>query len=384
MNVKHLRTLTAAVVLLAMNDSQALEVHEWGTFTSLVNEKGVVMKGMHHEEEGLPGFVYGLRAGGTESLHSVAKLKSSSNHCGVRNTKCAFLTAEDQDVLPYNQFNTPVTQKMETPVIYFYGNEGEKAHVEVKFPDGMISQWFPAASSNNLHLEEFKNGYMSWDVSLGKVTDTENFPKTRAESIWNPARATKANAIRVENGEEERFIFYRGLGDFTVPLKISLKDVSEKVTEVSVTNSSNVSVPALFYLRSEKTTGVLSYLALPALAPGEEKTFLTSSTSAADVKSEIKDSLVKAGLFEDEALSMLNTWDKSYFHTTGERLLYILPTSWTEKILPLSVTPAPSKLVRVLIGRIELFSQRAQKAYVKPKNDHLGEAKLNAVKLSTR
>lgn len=235
------------VGLLLSQGAFALTVHEWGTFTSLVNEKGELMSGMQHEEVGLPGFVYGLRAEG-QGLQNQLR---GNGHCPPR-SKCAFPSpaSELNDIIPFSEFDTRVTQKMETPVIYFYGNKAEKVHVEVSFPEGMISQWFPAASDFNQHLEQFKNGFMSWDVTLKEVEDISQYPATRPESIWNPARGTKANTIQTSaNGtEEERFIFYRGLGDFNVPLKVTLSHPAQGKLKVTVENQSAETVPSLFYI----------------------------------------------------------------------------------------------------------------------------------------
>jgi hypothetical protein len=361
----------AGLILGSLNVS-AMEVHEWGTFTSLVDEKGVEQSGMYHEEVGLPGFVYGLRAQGA------AGQLGGQEKCAPpgRPSKCAFST--DKEFVPFNEFNTAVTQKMETPVIYFYGDKGEVAHVEVDFPEGMISQWFPKASSVNLHLQEFKKGFMGWDVTLKGVEDTQNIPVTLANSIWNPARATKSNVITM-GAEDEKFIFYRGLGEFTVPLKITLG-----LESVTLNNTSSEDVSALVYLLSGKVEGVKKFLIIPSLKAGEVRTISTSSAvSTGDLKAEMAKSLVSAGLFQDEALAMLATWNESYFHTEGERLLYILPREWTERILPMRVTPAPAKLERVLVGRVELFSKAAQKSFLtRPLKvqDHLHEAKMNAAR----
>jgi hypothetical protein len=216
------------------------------------------------------------------------------------------------------------------------------------------------------------------------------YPQTSATSIWNPARETKANTIQttVNGTEEERFIFYRGLANFDVPLKVNLKNLSENEMSVTVTNQSVEEIPSLFYLKTNQS-GVVSFLTIPALKANESRTFLTSS--AQSIKSAnvpIQKALVSAGLFEDEAISMLKTWKKSYFRTEGERLLYILPQAWTERILPMKLVPQPERLVRVLIGRVELFSQNEQQRILTrlARNDQslledrLMEPKLNAVK----
>ncbi len=365
-------TWALAGLILGSLNVHSMEVHEWGTFTSLVDEKGVEMSGMYHEEVGLPGFVYGLRAEGASG--QLGQKSCTGTH--GRMSKCAF--SPDKDFVPFNEFNTKVTQKMETPVIYFYGEKGETAHVDVDFPAGMISQWFPKASNLNLHLQEFKKGFMGWDVTLKGVDEVQNIPATLASSIWNPARATKSNVINV-GAEDEKFIFYRGLGEFSVPLKITLGDGT-----VTLNNTSNEDVPALVYLMSGKSEGVKKFLTIFSLKAGEVRTVKTSSAEASgDLKAELTKALVEAGLFQDEAQAMLATWDESYFHTEGERLLYILPREWTEKILPMRVTPTPTKLERVLIGRVELFSKTAQKSFISnalKTHDHLHEAKMNAVR----
>lgn len=365
-------------LLLTITNTYALEIHEWGTFTSLVNERGELMSGMHHEEVGLPGFVYGLRSEG------VSGALNQKLNCDHPHSKCAFPSPTDplRDIIPFNEFNTKVTQKMETPVIYFYGNVDQKVHVEVGFPGGMISQWYPAASSFNNHLDEFKNGFMNWDITLKSASDTKAYPKTLKSSIWNPARETAANTIQVNGEEEERFIFYRGLGDFEVPLKIKLRN-----SEITITNTSDQIVPALFYLQTSKALGVKKFLALPSLGAHESKTFATSDARLVKgANSPIQKALEAQGLFEDEARSMLRTWDSSYFHTEGERLLYLLPQAWTETILPMKLNPVPEKLVRVLVGRIELFSKEAQAALkqdlknkINLSEDRLLEAKINAL-----
>ena len=51
---------------------------------------------------------------------------------------------------------------------------------------------------------------------------------------------------------------------------------------------------------------------------------------------------------------MVETWRDSWFEQ-GSRLIYILSTSAVDGILPLQVIPAPSRTVRVFVGRIELI-----------------------------
>jgi hypothetical protein len=77
-------------------------------------------------------------------------------------------------------------------------------------------------------------------------------------------------------------------------------------------------------------------------------------------KSLIAKSLIAGGLYTDEAEAMVNTWAKSYFHTPGIRVLYVVPRVETERILPLRVTPAANELVRILVGRVEIMTEKEE------------------------
>ncbi len=76
------------------------------------------------------------------------------------------------------------------------------------------------------------------------------------------------------------------------------------------------------------------------------------------------DQLRAEGLTIDESRSLVNTWERSYFQAPGLRVLYIVPRIETDRILPLSVTPAPAELVRVLVGRVEVLTESEEKAAV--------------------
>jgi hypothetical protein len=43
-------------------------------------------------------------------------------------------------------------------------------------------------------------------------------------------------------------------------------------------------------------------------------------------------------------------------------VLYVLPRPWTDRVLPLTLTPAPRELVRVMVGRAELISPACEQS----------------------
>ena len=50
---------------------------------------------------------------------------------------------------------------------------------------------------------------------------------------------------------------------------------------------------------------------------------------------------------------MVATWRDSWFEE-GTRLFYLLPQASVDATLPLSINPAPSRVVRAFVGRLEL------------------------------
>ena len=54
--------------------------------------------------------------------------------------------------------------------------------------------------------------------------------------------------------------------------------------------------------------------------------------------------LVAAGLFDDEAKSLVDLWRHKQFETPGLTAFYRLPQSEYDVQMPLTITPCPSRL----------------------------------------
>jgi hypothetical protein len=57
---------------------------------------------------------------------------------------------------------------------------------------------------------------------------------------------------------------------------------------------------------------------------------------------------------------MVNTWHDSWFSESGVRVLYTLPENWTDKTLPLAITPKPVSIKRVMVGRAEVITPQME------------------------
>jgi hypothetical protein len=82
--------------------------------------------------------------------------------------------------------------------------------------------------------------------------------------------------------------------------------------------------------------------------------------------------LTRSGLYSKEARAMVNTWTNSYFRSEGTRVLFVLPQSWTDSFIPMTIDPEPKELVRVMVGRVELLT---------PERERLAEAAVRALAL---
>ncbi len=336
--------------------SQPLTVHEWGTFTSVNNSAGLLMEGMHHEEEALPTFVYGRG--------KLANPTSPTPPAGMKG---------------FEQAPIGVTQKLETPVLYFYGAPGASVRVHVGFPEGVVSEWYPNAASFGPQLltpgaapTVPSGGFMEWRANLlNGALAPGDVVAVAPDDIWAPSRrvASLPVAITGANGavEKEQFIFYRGLGAFKLPFTVNV----QADDSIDIHNQSSDTSPSVFLLRVHSLGGAIidlgklpgngSILHVPLPVLGKE---LNLDIYVADAQSRIAAALEKTGLRPDEAKAMVDTWSASYFKSYGLRILYVLPRAWTNSLLPLTIEPAPTELVRTLVGRVEVLAPSEERELV--------------------
>ncbi len=357
------KKIVSTLALMAMTigataHSANFIAHEWGTFTSVVDKNGKMIQGLHHEEEALPNFVYDLSRVERTGVGTSLATSGIPPRRGGGGPPTRGFTPASMDLMPIPTFTERITQKMETPVIYFYAEDEININVRVDFPEGVISQWFPNVSSVNPSVEA-KNGYGVWDLKILK-TKSGNLPETSGNSIWNPSREVNSNIVKVNN-ELEKLVFYRGLGNFKTPIS-----VKEKNGVLLIQNHSNQIVKGLTILnhRDDKNeflhidsieAGVTKNIVL-GIQNSELKSFKTYDSYLKEAKKVIIEDLVASGLYHDESVAMVNTWEGGYFQTKGLRLLYVLPNEWTEEILPMKLNRAPKELVRTLVGRIEVLT----------------------------
>jgi hypothetical protein len=335
--------LIALAVPVSLNSHPAqadsgLVAHEWGTFTTIAGTDGQSVQWTPVQlvvgEPELPAFVEHFRSGSYKGT--------------LRGTV-----------------------RMETPIIYFYTPNETTVSVHVSFKQGLITEWFPHASSfqpstalaDDALYAPHEDGSVTWNsVSIAPGLNAK-FPGESASSHYYAARATAATPLTVpgpsidhrQNNQHEKFLFYRGISTVELPLSATVQQSGS----IQFDNRAADPVPSLILF--ERRGDKLGYRILNSVHSSATLEIPSVSGTFDSLRGDLEDILVSQGLYRDEARAMIETWRDSWFEE-GSRLFYIVPRAFLDSILPLSISPTPAKLVRVFVGRIELITPATEKS----------------------
>src|SRR5436190_13650942 len=350
--------------VFAGNDAiEDYAAHEWGTFTSVQGADGILLPWSPLETAQLPKFVYDWNKPG---------LNRRPGGALNRNAKSVFITL----------------QRMETPVIYFYSDRERTVDVTVRFPQGLITEWYPqahdigpsafppnkvATALDGLAQQAGLNPRTTLASLFGRkgVPDSRIVwrnvrlvPATRgAEAAgelpmgvsgnhYYAARETDAALVRVKSPEpigaaveQEKFLFYRGVANFKTPLQIAFTSGNE--TNLFLKNTGSNELKHLFVLAVQHGQG--KFVHEESVPPGQQvytelnrgQDLLPLSELVSRISARMSEALEQEGLYRREADAMMKTWRESWFEEDGLRVLYMLPRKWTDDTLPLTLEPGP-------------------------------------------
>lgn len=318
-------TAFAATLLLSAAGSPAADLvtHEWGTFTSVAGEHGApVAWAPLNGPADLPCFVERLSS---ENLKAFAGLV-----------------------------------RMETPVLYFYAPKPVTLAVHVDFPKGWITEWYPKAD-NGARKDapgsfapgySYQGGQLDWKSVQVLPGATLQFPGSQGASHYYAAREADAAPLRVTTPggvQQEKLIFYRGIGSFQAPLWPSY--TADGKIEIRNTGDQPIPLAIVF----ENQGGKLGYRFVRNIEYLTQVDPPEMTGDLAQLRQQLAGELVEFGLYKKEALAMVETWHDSWFEQ-GTRVFYIYPRAQVDAVLPLKITPAPDELARVFVGRVEVLS----------------------------
>ena len=369
----------AVLGAVARNHQKGFVAHEWGTFTSFQGSDGVLLNWRPLQTSRLPDFVYNWQNPG--------------------------FNRQARNAYTLGKAGMITLQRMETPVIYFYADEKQNIDVSVDFPKGVITEWYPQATqigpstipapapiakadelahkvgaksdfsfASLLKNHAAKESRARWaDIEILPKNETRDTARSllqdRSGSHYFAARDTDSAFIRTDsvgntNGtpEYEKFIFYRGVGSFATPLRVTMQ-----ADALTIQNTGTESLDHLFVLGLQDGAG--KFIPVEKLAAGEKRIVQVNLTDGISPTKKLSEqlcqnmaaSLVSEGLYEREAQAMVNTWRDSWFEENGVRVLYTLPRQWTDQTLPLTLDPKPREMVRVMVGRAEVLTPAIQK-----------------------
>src|SRR5437762_8836130 len=172
-------TLALGFALPTTIDAPRFEIHEWGTFTSVAGENGTAITWQPF--------------GGPTDLPCFVDR--------IRSVKGALVG----------------TVRMETPVLYFYASRDAIANVKVRFPKGVITEWYPRA------VTSASNNTIDWREVRVSPASAPDFPVEAGRSHYYAARETDAAPLEV-GSQKEKFLFYRGVGTFSLPVSVKITD----------------------------------------------------------------------------------------------------------------------------------------------------------------
>jgi hypothetical protein len=365
-----------------------LVIHEWGTFTCLQDETGQAIYGINTDDEAVPEFVH----------------------------RIADLIPRPSELAPVYKKGVPqshrqVRMRLETPVVYFHPPANMKlpvnASVQVDFQGGWLTEYFPKAAVNapGLNQGNFRfagltpttRGSLNWaDLTIGSAAE---LPQTDTP-VWLAPRAVQAATVATPDGDAEKYLFYRGVGNIPSPITVVRTSANDGLLirediPADLGLKAPLSVRA-FWLVHVRGDGQVAYRSLgstdltgepgrkllvtalrfpdkaqsgerpaagAAPAPTEVVLGKYAEGNLAGLREEMRAHLIADGLFEDEADAMLKTWELAYFKSPGLRLFYMLPQQWTNAVLPMKCSLA-ADISRTMVGRIELVTPR-QRSLIK-------------------
>src|ERR1041385_2970680 len=279
-----------------------LTVHEWGTFTSVAGEDGSAVE--------------------WNTLGCNSELPRFVNDYGYRGFK----------------LNLSGTVRMETPVLYFYTSRELDAHVKVVFPQGLITEWYPQAdyqvyltSQADGSKHRMPPGLIWIDPSMRRLTGALEWKNVKVQPGTMPelpvekdanhyysAREVDAAPITV-GGQHEKFLFYRGVGHFPVPLSVLVAADGKIVVE----NRGREPVPRVILF--ENRGGRLGFR-----IAGQVQDRVTIDAPSLDgsfpqLRQDLETALVAQGQFPKEAKAMVETW-RGFWVGGGSAFVYLCPS----------------------------------------------------------
>jgi hypothetical protein len=301
---------------------KGLAVHEWGVFR-VHDDVDTANADVRAEWDDLPRFMYG--------------------HVSGRD-------------LPVNWGAVEVRRR---PVVFFHSPKALALRMRIDFPGGMPGVWWPGTRSP-VALGTRRPGVgtsLEWQLHLKEPPANQKPQHDGLREIpkghWvERMRAVKSDEVYAVFGEgpidvdREKFVFYDGL--FPQGKWLQVKVEKDRVSLLSQVKHPVHDVTVIDRRGDGKVrVARLAKLDAGAEVKAVEWAEVERGRFAADAADALAGQLADAGLFKDEAASLLDACKRDLLETDGVTVFYRLPQAEYERRLPMTLNPRAESLVRV-------------------------------------
>jgi hypothetical protein len=246
------------------------------------------------------------------------------------------------------------------PIIFFHAETPTVLRLKVDFPGGMAGVWYPATERPavyGLEKQPQPNASLEWTLGIKKCPQgwapKSPAPPEIPDKHWfGRLRQVKSDEVfshyspNLNDVDRERFVYYDGL----FPQGKWVKATVEK-DRITLSNRVKHTVFDITIV-DRRTEGKVRLARIARLNAGETAKDLAPAEVDAtrftiDASDALRDQLIAAGLYEDEARSLIDLWKRDLFESTGLSLFYRIPQDEYDVRLPLTMSPKAESLVRV-------------------------------------
>lgn len=252
--------------------------------------------------------------------------------------------------------------------------------------EGAVARFRASLSTAGRFIEEWPHGEnstdsrLTWDVEArrGSCSAVGNYPVAAdahcggvADHYCEAAELahyeTEDSACLTVAGKEWNHLFYRAEVSGALPLRVSKSDGT-----FTVHSSAAIPGRLMRIHRTDDASG--THVALfDAPAAGESMTLPSTDEAASVGIAALQAELRALGMSEDEASAFMTAWQPELFGNTPERsrvemvgrpplalqpkadaLIYFLPMTTLDAMVPLDFTPPPTEVRRAVLMRIDL------------------------------
>jgi hypothetical protein len=237
------------------------------------------------------------------------------------------------------------------PILFFHAAQPTHFTLKIDFPGGMPGVWWPATQIPAIFANQKQppvGKSLQWEVSVKQphadwfAQNARQMPVEKGH-WFEKLREVNADDVFVRYGpgghyvQREKFIYYDGLFPQGKWLKFDVRK-----EDVRLTNRIKHSVfdVTIIDARGEGKVrlGRLHKLEAGAKDARVDWTEIEASRFPSEGAEGLKQQLVTAGLFEDEAKSLIHLWRKEMFETPGLHAYYRLPREEYDRLLPMTIS----------------------------------------------